>query len=157
MLDPLSISLFSLVIAVISAAVAFLSYRDSAKNYRLNQTPILLPDFQVSGEQLSAGLLNRHQTGTAKNVNLSLRNGKLDRIYSSTENEFLPPTMAIRRFDIPKDIDGCDFTVTYCNLFNNSVFITGRIHEIKGGVFDIQHVSISIDTITPTFLSNILP
>jgi hypothetical protein len=74
----------------------------------------------------------------AFNINITFSGGKIPTQMTFTES-FVGGDFKSRKFPIKKDIlDGCSIDVNYKNIFGNYLEISGTIHVLEDGIFDIQ-------------------
>jgi len=140
------ITIISAFVAIISAIVAYRSYKQNTKTYLISQTPILMPRFNKTGDKYQFFTVNTHISAVAKDVCILLRGAKLTRIYTK-ENEFLPPNMQTFEIGIDENIDGAHFEIKYENIFRKRVQVVGTVHEMTSGRLDFQNINFTIEGI----------
>lgn len=151
----IKISIISVVAAVVSAILAYLSYRKNGKLYLIAQTPVLIPILSKRGDsKYFIFTTNTHESAIAKEVCITLKGAKLSKVYSR-ENEFITPNMSTYRIEINESVDGASFEITYKNIFGKFVFTKGTIHEMVPGQFDLQNIDFKIEGINDN-LSNMI-
>jgi hypothetical protein len=140
------VPILSVIFAGLSALYARFAYKENVKAYRLNQTPILMPEIRVAGSETAIFVDNKHRSAFAKGLSLEIRGGKLSKKYS-VEDEFITPGLKTKDLKTTEDIDGCHFTINYQNVFDDRVIICGTLHKISPGIFDIQDVEFNMSAL----------
>jgi hypothetical protein len=142
MLKFLDMSILSLIISVISAILAYTSYKLNKKQIRISHTPILLPIIRKTGvNNFNIFLSNNSKEDTLQSVNLEIKNGKLQTSFNIS-NEFLAPDTSTKQVVINQDIDGSCFIIKYEGIVGSMVEIKGRIHVVGEQLFDFQEVNL---------------
>ncbi len=111
-----------------SLYIAARSLRASNRTFELVNTPILLPRIRKTGENYSVGLDTDNIVGILKNIKLTIEKGQLRNPIIVCSDEFLGPKMFITPIVTSEDLNGSTFVLTYKNLTNREVKITGRVH-----------------------------
>src|SRR3989344_3716116 len=95
----------ALVISIISAFITYISYRLNKRQIKISHTPILLPIIKKEVSFFRFQFFNNSKEDTVQNVNLEIKNGKLNKIFYLSDS-FLAPNMYSRELLIDQDIDG---------------------------------------------------
>jgi hypothetical protein len=140
------ITVGSVFVAIFSAWYSRNSFKLSEKNNIISQTPVLIPTFSGSATNYTVRVINDHKSGVAKNLSITLEKGKLSKTFSIT-NEFLSPSMGTYPLAINEDVDGCSFTISYLNIFDKKVLLSGKIHYINN-LPDLQDIKFKIESVS---------
>lgn len=147
------ISIGSVVVASISALYAYFSFKYNKKIFIISQTPILIPTFSGTQNHSYVNVSNNHESSIAKNVSIFVEKGKLTKTYS-IENEFLSPGLSTLPITIDEDIDGCNFRISYLNIFDKKVCLSGTLYYIENKT-DLQNIDFKIESVTQRRLKDI--
>ncbi len=139
------ISIVSAVVASVSAFLAYNSFKLNKQNNVLTQTPVLLPQFSGQNYDYTVSIINDHKTGIAKDLSFVIEKGKLQRSYLK-EKEFLAPGMKTVPVIISEDITGSSFKISYLNIFNKRIIVSGVVHYINE-LPDLQDVKFEIESV----------
>lgn len=123
-----TVDLVTILGTAASLYIAARSLRASNRTFELVNTPILLPRIHKTGENYSVGLDTDNIVGIIKNIKLIIEKGRLRNPLVVCNDEFLGPRMFITPVVTPEDLNGSNFVLTYKNLTNRKVKITGRVH-----------------------------
>jgi hypothetical protein len=140
------IAIISALSAILSSIITWFVYRANLKINTLSETPILLPNFEKKENGYYYYVKNEHPRSVAKDVSLCLSGAKLSTKYK-VENEFLAPDARSRKVAIDENIDGSSFYISYLNIFDKKVEVSGTVHFIDS-LPDLQNISFSIQSIS---------